>query len=52
MFELGETAEAANWLAGAYLLEGTKLFAQEDPKYLEFIKSKLETPPGGWPEGW
>jgi tetratricopeptide (TPR) repeat protein len=52
MFELGEMREAANWLAGAYLLEGTKLFAEDDPKYLAFIKSQLEPPPGGWPEGW
>lgn len=52
MFELGERKEAANWLAGAYLSEGTALFARDDPKYLEFIKSQLEPPPGGWPEGW
>jgi hypothetical protein len=52
LFELGETVEAANWLAGAYLLEGKGLFFQDDPKYLEFIKSRLEPPPGGWPEGW
>jgi hypothetical protein len=52
MYELGETDEAANWLAGAYLLEGKELFSQDDPKYLEFIKSRLEPPPNGWPEGW
>jgi tetratricopeptide (TPR) repeat protein len=52
MYELGETVEAANWLAGAYLLEGKELCSQDDPKYLEFIKSRLEPPPGGWPEGW
>ena len=52
MYELGEMTEAANWLAGAYLSEGTKLFAHDDPKYLEFIKSQLKPPPGGWPEGW
>ena len=49
---MGETDEAANWLAGAYLLEGQELFSQDDPKYLEFIKSQLQPPPGGWPEGW
>jgi tetratricopeptide (TPR) repeat protein len=52
LFELGDRQEAANWLAGAYLLEGNKLFADDDPKYLEFIKAQLEPPPGGWPEGW
>ena len=52
LFELGETKEAASWLAGAFLSEGTKLFAEDDPKYLAFIKTQLEPPPGGWPEGW
>lgn len=52
LFEMGETSEAANWLVGAYLLEGTKIFANDDPKYLVFIKSTLLPPPGGWPEGW
>jgi tetratricopeptide (TPR) repeat protein len=51
-FELGELPEAANWLAGAYLMEGKKIFADDDPKYLEFIKPQLQPPPGGWPEGW
>lgn len=52
LFELGDEHEAANWLAGGYLLEGAKLFAEDNPKYLAFIKSKLEPPPNGWPEGW
>ncbi|MFO0891091.1 MAG: hypothetical protein U0790_18345 [Isosphaeraceae bacterium] len=52
LFELGETEEAANWLAGAFLSEGTKLFAEDDPKYLAFIKSQLQPPPDGWSEGW
>lgn len=52
LFELGELDEAANWFAGAFLEEGTKLFAEDDPKYLKFIKSKLAPPPEGWPEGW
>lgn len=52
LYEREEMKEASNWLAGAYLLEGVKLFAHDDPKYLAFIKSQLEPPPGGWPEGW
>lgn len=52
LFEIGNRQEAANWLAGAYLLKGKKLFADDDPKYLEFIKAKLEPPAGGWPDGW
>ena len=52
MLELGEEKEAANWLAGAFLSEGRQLFEGDNPKYLEFIKCKLEPPPGGWPDGW
>jgi hypothetical protein len=52
LFESGDRQDAANWLAGAYLLEGKKLFADDDPQYLEFIKAQLAPPPGGWPEGW
>ena len=52
LFELTELEEAANWLAGAFLQEGKKIFTADDPKYLEFVKSRLEPPPGGWPEGW
>jgi tetratricopeptide (TPR) repeat protein len=51
-FELGNMERAADELARAYLMEGRKIFASEDPKYLTFIKSKLLPPPGGWPEGW
>ena len=52
LFELGELDEAANWMAGAFLDEGSKIFAEDDPKYLVFAKSKLSPPPGGWPAGW
>jgi tetratricopeptide (TPR) repeat protein len=50
MLELGESQEASNWLAGAYLQDGAALFAEEDPKYLAFIKTQLKPPPGGWPD--
>jgi len=52
LFELAKDEEAASWLAGAYLMEGKRIFENEDPKYLAFIKPKLKAPPGGWPEGW
>jgi hypothetical protein len=52
MYELGEEREAANWLAGAFITEGMALFGGEDPKYAVFVKSQLQAPPGGWPEGW
>ena len=51
-FELGELDRAADNLARAYLPEGKKLFENDDPKYLAFIKSKLNAPEGGWPEGY
>src|SRR5262249_44277801 len=52
LFELGELREAGDWMAPAYLMEGKRLFAAEDPKYLAYLKSQLQPPPGGWPEGW
>ncbi len=51
-FELGNMSSAADELARAYIPEGKAIFANEDRKYLAFIKSKLQPPPGGWPEGW
>jgi hypothetical protein len=52
LLELGDEREALNWMAPAFLMEGKRLFAQEDPKYLALIKTRLDAPPGGWPEGW
>jgi hypothetical protein len=52
LYELGDEREAANWLVPAYLSDGRSLFEDDDPKYLEFFRSKLDPPPGGWPEGW
>lgn len=51
-YELGNMNRAADELARSYLLEGKKIFKNDAPKYLVFIKSKLKPPPGGWPEGW
>jgi hypothetical protein len=47
-FELGNVDRAADELARARLLGGPELFEDEEPKYLEFIMSRLEEPPGGW----
>ena len=52
LYELGDEREAANWLVPAYLTEGRALFEDDDPKYLDFFRPKLQPPPGGWPEGW
>jgi tetratricopeptide (TPR) repeat protein len=51
-FELGDLDLAADNLARAYLSEGKRVFKDDDPKYLAFIKSKLIAPEGGWPEGY
>jgi hypothetical protein len=52
LYELGDEQEASNWLMPVYLQEGREPFEGEDPKYLEFFRTKLNLPPGGWPEGW
>jgi hypothetical protein len=52
LYELGDEREAANWLAPAYLSEGRSLFEDDDPKYLAVLRSRLDPPPGGWPDGW
>ena len=38
--ELGNEAAAANGLIGAYMQEGAEIFAEEDPKYLDFLRRR------------
>jgi tetratricopeptide (TPR) repeat protein len=40
-FEKGDLPMAEKELAEAYRLEGEKIFSEDDPKYLKFIKAKL-----------
>lgn len=40
LFELGEKDAAANELIRAYAIEGEEIFATEDPKYFEFLKTR------------
>lgn len=47
-FELGDLDRAADELTRAYMAEGEPIFDDEDPKYLAFLKTKLEPPPGGF----
>jgi len=47
-FERGNLTRAEDELARAFLLEGSAIFDDEDPKYLTFVKSKLKPPAGGW----
>ncbi|QWX84665.1 hypothetical protein H0I23_03185 [Cellulophaga sp. HaHaR_3_176] len=41
-FELGNLDRAANELTRAYALEGEELFADDDTKYFEFLKTKIK----------
>lgn len=42
LFDLGRRDEAANELARAYMLEDEEIFGDEDPKYLQFLRSVLK----------
>lgn len=46
-FELGEIAKAEEELTGAYMLEGPRIFAGEEPKYFEHLKAILGPPASG-----
>ena len=46
-FEKGAEDEAAEHLTRAYALEGTELFRDENPKYLQFLKTRIQPPAGG-----
>lgn len=50
-FELGDLDRAAEELTRAFMAEGKQIFENDDPKYLVFVKSKLDPPAGGWPAG-
>ena len=43
-FELGNLDRAADGLGGAFMSEGGEIFADEDPKYFEFLKTRLKPP--------
>lgn len=45
--ELGQDDVASDNLARAYMLEGKEIFAQDDAKYFEFLKTKLAPPASG-----
>lgn len=46
-YELGEYVRAADELSRAYMGAGKEIFKAEEPKYFEFLKSKISPPPGG-----
>jgi tetratricopeptide (TPR) repeat protein len=41
MFELGFLDSAADELTRAYAVEGEEIFAEEDPKYFVFLKTRI-----------
>jgi tetratricopeptide (TPR) repeat protein len=46
-FEVGDLDRAADELARAYMAAGSEIF-EDEPKYFEFLKTRLKPPPGGW----
>ena len=46
-YELGNLDRAADELARAFMGAGSDIF-EGDEKYLAFLKTRLQPPPGGW----
>jgi tetratricopeptide (TPR) repeat protein len=42
-FEVGNLDRAADEMTRAYALEGDEIFEEDDPKYLAFLKTRIET---------
>jgi tetratricopeptide (TPR) repeat protein len=47
-FELGHEDRAADELCRAYMGGGKEIFDGEDPRYFEFLKTKIQPGPDGW----
>lgn len=45
-FELGDQMRASNELTMAYMAAGADIFEDEDPKYLDYLKTILQPPVG------
>lgn len=43
--EIGNLDRAADELTRAYAVNGEEIFSEEDPKYLEFLKTRIDTNP-------
>ncbi|MEZ4937285.1 MAG: hypothetical protein R2799_06795 [Crocinitomicaceae bacterium] len=44
-FEIGNLDRAADELTRAYALKGEEIFSDDDPKYIEFLKTRIDTAP-------
>lgn len=42
LLETGQQEDATQYLLSAYMFEGEELFAEEDGKYLEFLRSRVD----------
>ena len=42
LFEMEFLDQAADELIRAYVLEGEELFSEDDPKYLDFLRTRIE----------
>lgn len=46
-FELGALERAADELSRAYMGAGAEIFSKDDPKYFDFLKTRLQRPASG-----
>ena len=46
-YEVGSLERAADELTRAYMGAGAEIFSEGDPKYFEFLKTKISPPVGG-----
>ena len=44
-YEVGNLERAADELTRAFAIEGEQLFEEDNPKYFEFLKTKIDTIP-------
>lgn len=47
-FELDNDERAVDEMCRAYMSEGFAIFENEDPKYFQLLKTRLQPPVGGW----
>ncbi len=47
-FELDNEERAVEELTRALMIKGESIFRDENPKYFDFLKTKIDAPPGGW----
>ena len=48
LFELGDSDRAADELTRAYTVGGAEIFSDEQAKYFEYLKTRIDEPPTGW----